>query len=355
MPISFRAVTITPVGLAAHPSYHPAMGDRQRRSVKLAAAASMMLCLAAVASGTGMATAVIGPGSAPTAVPAVRAAGIDTSNKAAVNRAYRRDYARNLATPVRWSGSNKGCHPGHISRKARQATLQSLNFVRAMGQLGPVSFATKLSTEAQQAALMMSANNALDHFPPKSWKCWTKSGADGAGHSDLAFEFPSLSAGETIGLYMADDGESNIFVGHRRWLLYPPATKMGDGATNVTNALFVVGPTSAAQPEPAWVPWPTAGWFPSPLEPAGRWSLGASDPATDFSHAHIRVVSAAGKVLHVHRYPVENGYGDPTVVWHVTGIRASGHYRVTMSKIRFADRKGSFSHSYRVHLFNPTK
>jgi hypothetical protein len=286
---------------------------------------------------------------------AVRQAGIDPKSKAAVNRAYLRDYAPNITVGVHWTGSNKGCHAGQISTKAKRATLKSLNFVRALAQLGPVAFQPKLSSQDQKAALIMSANNSLSHYPPKSWKCWSKAGSNAAGHSDLALGYPSLNVGQTMSGYLSDPGPSNIFAGHRRWLLYPPATKFGDGATSTTNALLVVGPTSASQPEPAWVPWPTAGWFPNPLEPDGRWSLSASDATTDFHHAHVRMVSAAGKVVTVHRYPVEDGYGDPTVVWSAKNVRLDGHYRVTVSNIRNGSHKGAFSYSYRVELFTPKR
>jgi hypothetical protein len=314
------------------------------------------LVLVAVVTGTSTATGDLRqPHPQPALAPATRSAGIDTSSKAAVNKAYLHDYAPNINVHVHWTGSNKGCRAGHISSKASKATLQSLNFLRSLGQLGPVSFSAKLSSQDQKAALIMSANNALDHFPPKSWKCWSKAGSNGAGHSDLAIGFPSLTVGGTLSGYMSDPGPSNIFAGHRRWVLYPPSTQMGDGATTTTNALWVVGPTSASQPSPPWVAWPTAGWFPNPLEPDGRWSLTASDTSTDFSHAHVRMVSAAGQVIKVHRYPVENGYGNPTVVWRAPKVHLSGHYRITVSNITDATHKGPFSHTYRVLLFTPKR
>jgi hypothetical protein len=311
-------------------------------------------CVVIAGIGTGTASGDVGHAMSPKA-SAIRLAGIDPTSKAAVNRAYLRDYAPNITIAVHWTGSNKGCHAGRISPKARHGTLQSLNFARALAQLGPVAFQAKLSAQDQQAALIMSANDSLSHYPPKSWKCWSKAGSNAAGHSDLALGFPSLNVGQTMDGYLSDPGASNVFAGHRRWLLYPPATTFGDGATSTTNALWVVGPTSVAQPEPAWVPWPTAGWFPNPLEPGGRWSLSASDTSTDFHHARVRMVSAAGKVVHVHRYPVEDGYGDPTVVWHAENVRADGHYRVTVSNIRDGSHKGAFSYSYRVELFTPKR
>ena len=75
---------------------------------------------------------------------------------------------------------------------------------------------------------------------------------------------------------MSEPGTANRAVGHRRWLMNPFATTMGTGLhghrqrDDRDRAAAL-----ASRPNPAWVSWPTAGWFPDALEPAGRWSLSA--------------------------------------------------------------------------------
>jgi hypothetical protein len=49
-----------------------------------------------------------------------------------------------------------------------------------------VQFNSTLSRKAQRAALMMAANAALSHFPPTSWKCYAKDGAEAAASSNLS-------------------------------------------------------------------------------------------------------------------------------------------------------------------------
>jgi uncharacterized protein YkwD len=289
---------------------------------------------------------------ASTTVPAKFTGAINTKKRAAVNRAYRSRYAPNLSTSIGWTGKVRGCKAGHTSLRAKRATLESINFVRAMGGLAPVTFSKTLSAKAQKAALIMAANNSLSHFPPRSWKCWSKVGANAAGNSNLAISFPTITAGGLVSQYMDDYGDSNTAVGHRRWIMYPPTMQMGSGTTSTANALWVFGPTRDTRPSPAWVSWPTEGYFPGPLEPAGRWSLSAGSD-TNFSNARVRVRTAGGQARAVHVYPVVEGYGEDTLVWKVNNIGARGTYKVTVRGIRQPGRAHPFAHTYTVRLFTP--
>jgi hypothetical protein len=278
---------------------------------------------------------------------------IDTSSRAGVRRAYTTRFAANLGTPIHWTGSNQRCRAGHASARAMRATLESVNFVRAMGGLAPVAFRKRFSAKAQKAALIMSANESLSHDPPRSWRCWTRAGHDAAGHSNLAFSFPHITAGGAIKQYMDDGGSNNLAVGHRRWIMYPPTLKMGNGMTSTTNALWVFGPTSRSRPNPNWVSWPTAGFFPSTLEPQNRWSLSAGVGGADFRQARVHVENASGVVKKVHIYRVQDGYGMPTIVFQVKSIPRVGTFKVTVRGIRLPGRATPVRHSYTVRLFEP--
>jgi hypothetical protein len=273
-----------------------------------------------------------------------------------VNHAYRARLAANLRTPIGWTGSNQPCRAGHMSGRAMRATLESLNFVRAMGGLAPVSFRKRLNGPAQKAALIMSANASLSHDPPQSWRCWTQAGHDAAGRSNLAWSIPTITAGGAIAQYMDDGGSGNEIAGHRRWIMYPPTVTMGNGMTSTTNALTVFGgAASSSRPDPRWVSWPTDGWFPGPLEPSGRWSLSSGDDSADFSQATAKVVSArTGDSLSVQVYPPANGYGEPTLVFQVSGVRSPGAYTVTVRHIQLSGRPTAVKHVYTVRLFKPS-
>ncbi len=279
---------------------------------------------------------------------------IIVSRRASVNTAYVTSFAAGLGIPTGYTGSDAACRPGTTSAVSRSATLRAVNFVRALSGLAPVRFSTVLNARSQRTALMMSANHALSHTPPPSWRCYSAIGAANAGRSNLALSYPSLTSAGVVGLYMTDPGAGNEAVGHRRWLLHPFTTTMGSGSTNTANAMTVIGPTAAARPNPAWVSWPTAGYFPAPLEPKGRWSLSAGNARTDFRRATVHVYRN-GQAIRAVRQPVHNGYGMPTLVWQIPAKQAgSGTFHVVVSGVHRAGTRKVFARTYDVRMFTPS-
>jgi uncharacterized protein YkwD len=279
---------------------------------------------------------------------------INAHNRAAVNQAYWSRYASKLSQPIDWrGGSISSCLPGHTSALSANATLSALNFVRSMAGLAPVRFSATLSARAQRAALMMDANDRLDHDPPSGWRCYTRTGADTASKSNLALAWPSLNAGQIVDLYMDDPGSDNAAVGHRRWVLNPFSTVMGSGSTTTANALVVIGPTRSSRPNPRYVPWPTAGYFPNAMEPNGRWSLSAGIRGTDFSRARLRVFQN-GVRIPAHKYRVHKGYAQPTLVWQMPqSISQTGVFKVVVRNIHRRGTSTRFHTRYTVRLFTP--
>ena len=113
---------------------------------------------------------------------------------------------------------------------------------------------------------------------------------------------------------MTDPGSGNTFVGHRRWMLYPPTQTMGVGDIPAeSNALCVVQPQTTPVPSVTAVAWPPAGFVPDPLIPQ-RWSL-QSDAGADFSNATVAVtengVSQTVEILSND----DDGYGGNAIVW----------------------------------------
>ena len=136
----------------------------------------------------------------------------------------------------------------------------------------------------------MTAKHAVSHYPPRDWPCWTRAGYDAAGQSNLYEGTSRESNSDKIEAYLDDWGGGNHRVGHRRWLLYPYLDAVGIGGTRTANVTHLFGsPFDEAAPNPQWVSWPTAGWFPSRLDPRGRWSLGSGADDTDFSQARVEV------------------------------------------------------------------
>ncbi len=232
--------------------------------------------------------------------------------------------------------------------------MRAINYVRSLNGLYPVSLNATLNARSQYTALMMSANKTLSHYPGTSWRCYTGTGAANAARSNLALGYPSITSAGVVGMYMKESGSSNYAVGHRRWLLNPFTTQMGTGATETANAITVMGPTSYYRPNPAWVSWPSMGYFPNTLEPNGRWSLSSGNRSVSFARAQVRVYRN-GVPIYAAKNPVHNGYAMPTIVWQVpASIAKSGSFRVVVSGIRRAGKRKSFSRSYGVAMFTPS-
>ncbi len=140
---------------------------------------------------------------------------------------------------LKWTGSTASCSAGNVSKKSQKLFLERLNYYRRQaGVYDSVLLDSALNVRSQAAALMMYANNALSHEPPKNWKCYTTAGADGSSGANL-----SLGENSTLALHnqVIDDGTDNWAAGHRRWILNPYQTLFGHGSTTGSMALYVFG------------------------------------------------------------------------------------------------------------------
>jgi len=286
---------------------------------------------------------------------ATAAASVVGGSRASAYAAYQNVLKPALAVPIGWSGSIAGCNAGAPSAAAQEATRTAVNYYRDMAGLPLVAFDSALSAKAQQAALMMSANQKIDHYPPNTWTCYSQVGYDAAGKSNLALGYGAAGAG-AVALYMDDRPDPTRpdgVVGHRRWILYPPQSIMGSGSTSDANALYVQGSQTAPASPPAWVEWPSSGYVPLQVEPGGHWSLGATNPGTDFSNAQVSVTKG-GVSLPVTKRPLAPGYGNPTLVWDVNPgygpVRADQAYNVSVTNI--IQNGVAVSHQYTVTLFD---
>ncbi|MBB1073411.1 DUF4214 domain-containing protein [Rhodoferax sp. 4810] len=217
------------------------------------------------------------------------------------------------------------------------------------------------SRQAQQAALMMSANNALSHTPPSNWNCYSTEGATAASKSNLSL---GHAGAEAVTGQMQDNGASNSIVGHRRWILYPQTQQMGAGSVTPidgrsANALWVFD-DNMWELRPAgrdqFVAWPPPGYVPYQVV-YPRWSF--SYPDADFSLASVEQLHN-GTPINVSLASVQNGYGENTLVW-IPSPYADGDnwapppaddvYAVTINNVRINGQSRSFNYS--VTVFDP--
>ncbi|HET8522872.1 MAG TPA: CAP domain-containing protein, partial [Thermomicrobiales bacterium] len=289
---------------------------------------------------------------------------VDTSSREAV-RSFFNQYYVNAPQPASgWNGDVATCNAGTTSQAYKDAISLRINFFRAMAGVPAGTGVSSVTTaKAQQAALMMRANNDLSHDPPPDWKCYTADGAQGAGSSNL---FLYESGWKAIDGYIRDDGPKNNEAGHRAWVLYPRTQFFGIGdIPNGANALWVFD-EHAVDPAPAtreeFVSWPPPGFVPYPIV-YDRWSF--QYPGADFANATITMMSNGASI------PVEidtraSRYGSGGMVWRAIGVRfpdpthplaepfaGEQSFTVTISNASINGQSRSFT--YDVTVIDPDK
>jgi hypothetical protein len=260
-----------------------------------------------------------------------------------------------------WTGDAGACLAGDVSAESREAVRLRVNLYRAYAGLpADIAFAEEYNRKAQQAALMMSANGSLSHFPPASWKCYGPEGAEAAGKANLSLGYfgPAAVDGQ-----MRDAEDKNEAVGHRRWLLYPQTRTMGtgdipgQGAFKSANGIWVQdGNYGTARPatREEFTAWPPPGYVPRPLA-FSRWSF--SYPDADFSNARV-AMTLDGDPLTI-RIDSDNakGLGENALTWTPSGalperLERDAVYQVAIDGTAVKGVSRSFA--YRVTVFDPS-
>lgn len=154
-----------------------------------------------------------------------------------------------------WSGALAGCMAGDTSMAGRDNALKLINLYRWLSDLPEVSHDATRNAKAQECALMMHANNDLDHEPPMGWTCWNADGHEAAGKSNIATT-PGVQA---VDLYMADPGNATT-IGHRRWILNNSLGPVGLGSTDGYSCMWVIGGNGNGNRE--WTAFPSEGAWP---------------------------------------------------------------------------------------------
>lgn len=275
---------------------------------------------------------------------------INNSSRQAVAESYRQHIDENLRINANWNGAVDSCHAGSATTEFTTATLEAINWFRAMSGLPNVTNNSVLGRNAQQTALMMHAANSLSHSPPASWECHSTAGADAAGRSNLTL---GITGPRGVIGQVKDAGAGNEFLGHRRWLLYPLLDDVGIGNTDRASAIQVIGDFATTRAGDEWIAWPPAGYVPHDMV-FDRWSISYSGPTNaDFSNARV-AVTLDGRAIAARILPQAVGFGDPTLGWEITqrpiNESAEHTYAITVSNIRIDGQ--NVTRSYEVRSFD---
>lgn len=244
-----------------------------------------------------------------------------------------------------WTGSTSKCDAGTTSQGFKEDILARVKWFRAMaGVDANISLNLETSRLAQEAALVMKANNDLSHEPSESWTCFSNDAFEGASHSNLflgVFGVPSIDG------YIEDSGADNTSVGHRRWILDPSLSEIGTGDTNYSNALFVISDNIrenyATREQDGYVMWPPRGYVPrDTIFP--RWSV--SHPDADFSNAEVKINFQGRTKVITDPYSDNDGYGGlHTLVFNwIRPSKGTGSVVITVSNIELNGTQQSFTY-----------
>ncbi|CAA6819329.1 MAG: Chitinase (EC [uncultured Thiotrichaceae bacterium] len=296
--------------------------------------------------------------------------GIDTTNRQQVRQFYNSVYLASLDTPIGWTGDVSTCSAGTTTSEFKDSVLSRVNYYRAMaGVPANITFDSTFSAKAQEAALIMSAEGGLNHFPPTTATCYTVDGAEAAASSNLSL---GNNGWDAVGSQMRDNGASNDVAGHRRWILFPQTQEMGTGdipdsenagtSYRKTNSLWVFD-GRGGDPRPTtreeFVAWPAKGYNPYQTVPV-RWSFSYDN--ADFTNATISMTEDGSSITPVIETRNLN-YGESAIVWLPDGMSADGssarwpqpsadtNYDVTIDNVMINGVARSFN--YTVTVFDP--
>ncbi|MEO6775094.1 MAG: hypothetical protein ABI467_19165, partial [Kofleriaceae bacterium] len=127
------------------------------------------------------------------------------------------------------AGSGGDCDPGALSSAGKADTLKRINGFRWLVGLGPTTESASFDATDQACANLESwwdfSSMSSPHAPPASAKCYTTTGASGAGMSNIAW---GNGPADSIDQFIEDHG-NEATLGHRRWIVNPPLGPVGVG------------------------------------------------------------------------------------------------------------------------------
>ena len=232
-----------------------------------------------------------------------------------------------------WTGKTSTCKAGKISHDAYVKILARINYFRRLAGIDDhIVLDSSWNKLAQAAALIMYANNTLNHEPDKSMKCYSEDGKKGASTSNLS-TIVDQSIKELISDEIQDGGTSNNFCGHRRWLLNSDAVKMGIGATPGAYAVRVFEDFDEAEKDtsvfrgnqPEYFGYPFHGYVPYEVV-YPKWSFAITNGTPDYKSATVSVTCGDAPLACTIVNRDHFGYGDPTLVWTVKGLKENFEY-----------------------------
>lgn len=263
------------------------------------------------------------------------------------------------------------CRAGTLKASVKAEALARVNALRALHGLAAVTYSDVEDAAEAESSLMMALNRTLSHTPPASWTCYSASGADAAGTSNLIGGWgnglPFYSEDEYLATWMNEAGSASI--GHRRWLLSPFLGKIsygrvayqsanGDRVSAASMRVFDFA-ASAAVPGgvPAFVAYPYRDYPQRYFRPGDYLSFSAvpysggnfgANAKVGYAKATITVTGPSGTLPVTDMTFDNSGYGVANnLQWRVTGLVAGVGYTVTISGVT-GTPQSEYSYTFRI-------
>ena len=257
----------------------------------------------------------------------------------------------------------KSCSEGILKDLEKQKALEELNFIRSLHGLKPVSYNYQDDIYTAKAALIIVANEKMNHHPDPSYKCWSEEGYTGSSTSNLymywGWEKHIPKTEEFVIGWIRDDGVESL--GHRRWLLSPFLKNISYGRVDVpgfTGAAIKVINDDINTANVDYVAYPfeeyprnlfSKNWYLSFSVVANR-----NDPwankSVNFRNTAIEISDESGNLLSVSSIYYNNeGYGNPNhLQWKVTGLKNGVKYTVSIKNVKVLGKDKSYEYWFKL-------
>jgi len=246
-----------------------------------------------------------------------------------VCRIWKEGHIRNEPNP--WIPGLTLCEIGATTEGAIQDAIRRINMFRKLAGLPPVTEDPEYRDMVQACAVLMNANQEINHYPPTDWMCWTSLGAEGAASSNLAIGIDDPADAQSH--YMWDTGVDSV--GHRRWLLGFQLGRVAIGFAGNCSCTRVHDTTG--ETDRTWTAYPPPG--PVPIEmvrsPWGLadWSFHTADGIADAEVAVFRLPDEEPIPVETTLYDEFPGSPFPSAaVWTSPPVDVGASYRVVVTR-----------------------
>ncbi|NLB18731.1 MAG: hypothetical protein GX825_08405 [Syntrophomonadaceae bacterium] len=257
------------------------------------------------------------------------------------------------------------CYEGVLRDSEKQKTLDHLNYIRSLHGLNLVSYNYQDDIYTAKAALIIVANEKLNHFPDPNYKCYSEEGYTGSSTSNLymwGWGYRPPKAEGFIDGWIIDGGVESL--GHRRWLLSPFLKSTSYGRVDVpgfTGAVIKVVnddlTTTTANVDYVAYPFENypgnlflKDWYLSFSVVADRNNFWANENV-DFKNATIEIEDDNGNSLSINSVIYDNvGYGNPNhLQWKAIGIKNDVKYIVNIKNVSVLGTNKNYEYWFKLN------